>query len=105
VRAWREEAAQRAEVKTAGKWEGLKPTYLARHLPDRRQRLGQDPPLGLPGRRAAAVHFVMVVKSWPAVPLVYAGIILVLLGYRLVVHLRPPAASRAATGRARRMPA
>ena len=32
----------------------------------------------------AAVHFVMVVKAWPLEPLVYAGIVTVLLGYRLV---------------------
>jgi sulfoxide reductase heme-binding subunit YedZ len=39
---------------------------------------------------AAAVHFVMVVKAWPMEPLVYAGIVAVLLGYRLVVRLRQP---------------
>jgi sulfoxide reductase heme-binding subunit YedZ len=33
---------------------------------------------------AAAVHFVMVVKSWPPEPLIYAAIVAVLLGYRLV---------------------
>jgi len=33
---------------------------------------------------AAAVHFIMVVKSWPPEPLIYAGIVAVLLGYRLV---------------------
>ena len=32
----------------------------------------------------AAVHFVMVVKAWPPEPLVYAAIVAVLLGYRLV---------------------
>jgi len=32
----------------------------------------------------AALHFVMVVKSWPPEPLVYAAIVAVLLGYRLV---------------------
>ena len=49
---------------------------------------------------AAAVHFVMVVKSWPAEPLIYAGIVFVLLGYRLVVYLRrPPAHSRQTTAR------
>lgn len=35
----------------------------------------------------AALHFVMVVKSWPLEPLVYAAIVLVLLGYRLVRSL------------------
>jgi methionine sulfoxide reductase heme-binding subunit len=40
---------------------------------------------------AAAVHFVMVVKSWPLEPLVYAGLVALLLGYRLAVRLnRPP---------------
>lgn len=41
---------------------------------------------------AAVVHFVMVVKAWPVEPLVYTGLVLLLLGYRLVVHLRRPAA-------------
>jgi sulfoxide reductase heme-binding subunit YedZ len=31
----------------------------------------------------AAVHFVMVVKAWPLEPLVYAGIVAALLGYRV----------------------
>jgi methionine sulfoxide reductase heme-binding subunit len=30
----------------------------------------------------AAVHFVMLVKSWPLEPLVYAAIVMALLGYR-----------------------
>jgi sulfoxide reductase heme-binding subunit YedZ len=49
---------------------------------------------------AAAIHFVMVVKSWPAEPLVYAAIVFQLLGYRLLVYLRRPAArSRGTAGR------
>lgn len=36
----------------------------------------------------AAVHFVMVVKAWPPEPLVYAGLVALLLGYRLVLGLR-----------------
>lgn len=32
----------------------------------------------------AALHFLLVVKSWPMEPIVYAAIITVLLGYRLV---------------------
>jgi len=32
----------------------------------------------------AALHFVLVVKSWPPEPLVYAAIVAGLLGYRLV---------------------
>jgi sulfoxide reductase heme-binding subunit YedZ len=54
---------------------------------------------------AAAVHFVMVVKSWPAEPLIYAGVVAVLLLFRLATHLqkgpvrvRPP--RRAADGAA-----
>ena len=46
---------------------------------------------------AAAVHFVMVVKSWPAEPLIYAGVVAALLLIRLAtrlqkgaVHARPP---------------
>jgi len=42
---------------------------------------------------AAAVHFVMVVKAWPLEPLVYAGLVAALLGYRLAVRLRRPSAS------------
>jgi methionine sulfoxide reductase heme-binding subunit len=38
---------------------------------------------------AAVVHFVMVVKAWPPEPLVYAAIVTVLLGYRLVTRARP----------------
>jgi sulfoxide reductase heme-binding subunit YedZ len=30
-----------------------------------------------------ALHFVMVVKAWPLEPLVYAGLVAALLGYRL----------------------
>lgn len=46
-----------------------------------------------------ALHFVMVVKSWPLEPLVYAAIIAVLLGYRLFRKLRqsnPPISSASA---------
>lgn len=32
----------------------------------------------------AALHFVLVVKSWPPEPLVYAAIVAMLLGYRLI---------------------
>jgi sulfoxide reductase heme-binding subunit YedZ len=32
----------------------------------------------------AALHFLLVVKSWPPEPLVYASIVAVLLGYRLI---------------------
>jgi len=32
----------------------------------------------------AALHFLLVVKSWPTEPIVYAAIVAVLLGYRLV---------------------
>jgi sulfoxide reductase heme-binding subunit YedZ len=39
---------------------------------------------------AAAVHFVMVVKSWPAEPLIYAAIVAALLAYRGWKTMRPP---------------
>jgi sulfoxide reductase heme-binding subunit YedZ len=42
---------------------------------------------------AAAVHFVMVVKSWPAEPLIYAGFVAVLMLFRLVVKLQKRAKS------------
>jgi methionine sulfoxide reductase heme-binding subunit len=35
----------------------------------------------------AVLHYILVVKSWPAEPLVYAAIVAVLLGYRLVRSL------------------
>ncbi|WP_134496450.1 protein-methionine-sulfoxide reductase heme-binding subunit MsrQ [Microvirga pakistanensis] len=35
----------------------------------------------------AALHFILVVKSWPPEPLIYAAIVAVLLGYRLVRSL------------------
>jgi sulfoxide reductase heme-binding subunit YedZ len=35
----------------------------------------------------AVLHFILVVKSWPPEPLVYAAIVAVLLGYRLVRSL------------------
>ncbi|MEK0084000.1 protein-methionine-sulfoxide reductase heme-binding subunit MsrQ [Benzoatithermus flavus] len=44
---------------------------------------------------AAAVHFVLSVKSWPPEPLVYAAIVALLLGYRLVASLRRPIAGTA----------
>jgi sulfoxide reductase heme-binding subunit YedZ len=46
---------------------------------------------------AAAVHFVMVVKSWPAEPLIYAGLVAALLVFRLFTHLQ----KRARPARAR----
>jgi sulfoxide reductase heme-binding subunit YedZ len=37
-----------------------------------------------PAAIGAALHFILVVKSWPPEPMVYAAIVAVLLGYRLV---------------------
>lgn len=42
----------------------------------------------------AAVHFVMVVKAWPAEPLIYAAIVAGLLAYRVVVKIRRPKRKR-----------
>jgi methionine sulfoxide reductase heme-binding subunit len=39
---------------------------------------------------AAALHFVMLVKVWAVEPLVYAAIVAVLLGYRLVAYAMKP---------------
>ncbi len=36
---------------------------------------------------AAALHFIMLVKAWPPEPLIYAGLVAVLLLFRLVVRL------------------
>lgn len=38
---------------------------------------------------AAAVHYLLVVKSWPISPVVYAAIVGLLLAYRVVKRLRP----------------
>lgn len=38
---------------------------------------------------AAALHFLMLVKSWPAEPIVYAAIVGTLLAYRLLKRVRP----------------
>jgi methionine sulfoxide reductase heme-binding subunit len=54
---------------------------------------------------AAAVHFVMVVKAWPPEPLVYAGIVALLLAYRLVLRLqRSPAPNRVRAAHGGRRP-
>lgn len=37
---------------------------------------------------AAAIHFVMVVKAWPPEPLTYAGIVAVLLLFRLWLYVQ-----------------
>ncbi|WP_457089760.1 protein-methionine-sulfoxide reductase heme-binding subunit MsrQ [Microvirga sp. P5_D2] len=42
----------------------------------------------------AALHFILVVKSWPMEPMVYAAIIAVLLGYRLVRSMMKKPSSR-----------
>ena len=44
-----------------------------------------------------AVHFIMVMKSWPPEPLIYAAIVMLLLGYRLVRSLTRLAVLRPAT--------
>jgi methionine sulfoxide reductase heme-binding subunit len=46
----------------------------------------------------AALHFILVVKSWPPEPLVYAAIVATLLGYRLLRSLikKPQPRRRAA---------
>jgi methionine sulfoxide reductase heme-binding subunit len=43
-----------------------------------------------------ALHYIMVVKSWPPEPLVYAAIVSVLLGYRAYRKLRPATPTRRA---------
>ena len=43
----------------------------------------------------AAIHFVLVVKSWPAEPLIYAAIVAGLLAFRLVPQRRKQRARRA----------
>ena len=46
---------------------------------------------------AAATHYVLVVKSWPMEPLVYAAIVALLLGYRAVRRAQRSARARVAT--------
>jgi sulfoxide reductase heme-binding subunit YedZ len=57
-----------------------------------------------PAAAAAAVHFVMLVKSWPAEPLVYAALVGALLLLRLALRLprraKPDRRSRAQPARA-----
>lgn len=48
----------------------------------------------------AVLHFLLVVKSWPPEPLVYAAIVLALLGYRLARSLFGKATSEPARRRA-----
>lgn len=45
---------------------------------------------------AAAVHYVLVVKSWPMEPLVYAAIVALLLAYRVVKRVWKPKRTRMA---------
>ena len=45
----------------------------------------------------AATHFIMLVKSWPPEPLIYAGLVAVLLAFRLVVYLQKRGARAART--------
>lgn len=47
-----------------------------------------------PAAIGAALHFLLVVKSWPLEPMVYAAIVAVLLAYRLVRSGRKRPASR-----------
>ncbi|MBQ0821870.1 protein-methionine-sulfoxide reductase heme-binding subunit MsrQ [Microvirga terrae] len=43
----------------------------------------------------AALHFLLVVKSWPPEPIIYAAIVAVLLGYRLIrSSVKKPSARR-----------
>ena len=43
-----------------------------------------------PITNVVAVHFVMVAKVWAVEPVIYATVVAVLLGYRLVVRSRQP---------------
>jgi sulfoxide reductase heme-binding subunit YedZ len=45
---------------------------------------------------AAALHFIMVVKSWPAEPLIYAAIVAALLAFRVTRRNRKPGRLRTA---------
>jgi methionine sulfoxide reductase heme-binding subunit len=45
----------------------------------------------------AALHFLLVVKSWPMEPIVYAAIVAFLLGYRLVRSLQKRSSPRQRT--------
>lgn len=49
---------------------------------------------------AGAIHFIMLVKVWPAEPLIYAAIVAALLLFRLVRAVRPvPSGRSRASGR------
>lgn len=43
---------------------------------------------------AAALHFIMLVKAWPAEPFVYAAIVGALLAFRLADRLKKPSKTR-----------
>ncbi len=47
--------------------------------------------LAYPATLAAAIHYVWLVKSWPLEPLVYAGIVIVLLAWRVLRRWKPAA--------------
>jgi sulfoxide reductase heme-binding subunit YedZ len=53
---------------------------------------------------AAAIHFLMVVKTWPPEPLIYAGLVAILLLFRLWFYVQkrlwPKARSQARAARA-----
>ncbi len=47
--------------------------------------------LAYPATALGAIHFVWLVKAWPPEPLVYAGFVLLLLGYRVLpARIRRP---------------
>ena len=47
--------------------------------------------LAYPATALGAIHFVWLVKAWPPEPLIYAGIVALLLGYRaLPIRIRRP---------------
>jgi sulfoxide reductase heme-binding subunit YedZ len=48
----------------------------------------------------AVAHFVMVAKTWQAEPLVYAGLMVLLLCYRLAARIKQPSNTRPAAARA-----
>jgi sulfoxide reductase heme-binding subunit YedZ len=51
---------------------------------------------------AAAIHFIMLVKAWPPEPLIYAGLVVLLLGFRAITALQRQQARAASPARTTR---
>ena len=67
----------------------------------RRQTLAGVAPAGVCGRHCGVIHYYMQVKADVRQPLVFAAVLVVLLGYRLLDYWRRPKPAGGATAKAR----